>query len=91
VPQDLRARAGEPAVAEYLNKLNEQIVDRSQKSGEAFVSPAQIRGRYLLRACIVNIHTQPADVDATPGILVRTGRAVDAEMRRDATLGAGRA
>ncbi len=81
VPRDLAARVAEPDVAAYLNALNEGIVDRGQRGGEVFVSPAVIRGRYLLRACIVNIHTQPADVDATPAILVQLGRAIDAELR----------
>src|SRR5205823_14824589 len=87
VPQDLRARADEPAVAEYLNKLNQEIVDRAQREGEAFVSPAVVRGRYLLRACIVNIHTQAADVDATPAILVALGRTVDGQLRQAAPGG----
>jgi glutamate/tyrosine decarboxylase-like PLP-dependent enzyme len=91
VPKDLAARAHEPEVAAYLNRLNQELMDRSQKAGEAFVSPAQIRGRYLLRACIVNLHTQPGDVDATPAILARAGRAIDAELRTAALGGAARA
>jgi hypothetical protein len=46
-----------------------------------FVSNAVVRGRYLLRACIVNFHTADADVDAIPEIVVRLGREVDAGMR----------
>jgi hypothetical protein len=40
-----------------------------------------IRGRYVLRACIVNFNTQPADVDALPGIVARLGAALDVELR----------
>jgi hypothetical protein len=40
-----------------------------------------IRGRYLLRACIVNFYTSRADVDAVPDIIVRLGRTIDAEKR----------
>ncbi|MFN8490688.1 MAG: aminotransferase class V-fold PLP-dependent enzyme [Caldilineaceae bacterium] len=70
-----------PAVAAYLNKLNEELLNRLQKSGEAFVSNAVVEGNYLLRACIVNFHTTLADVAALPELVLRLGRAVDAEIR----------
>lgn len=81
VPRDLRARVGEEAVETYLNTLNETVLDRTQSEGEAFVSNAVIRGRYALRACIVNFHTGPADVAALPEIMARAGRRFDAGLR----------
>ncbi|HEY1913592.1 MAG TPA: hypothetical protein VGG73_21875, partial [Vicinamibacterales bacterium] len=61
--------------------INRELLDRLQRSGEAFVSNAIIAGRYLLRACIVNFHTARADVEAVPEIVTRIGRIVDAELR----------
>ena len=83
MPADLRARlsAGDAAVAEYLDALNQALLDRMQKGGEAFVSNAVIGGRYVLRACIVNFRTERADVEALPGIVVRVGRSLDGELR----------
>lgn len=81
VPRDLRGRAAEPAVAEYLNALNRAVLDRTQREGEAFVSNAVIGGRYALRACIVNFHTAPDDVAALPGILAGAAARFDAELR----------
>jgi aromatic-L-amino-acid decarboxylase len=81
VPRDLRATAGEESVEAHLNALNREVLDRLQRGGEVFVSNALVRGRYLLRACIVNFHTALADVEAVPEIVARIGRAVDAEMR----------
>jgi glutamate/tyrosine decarboxylase-like PLP-dependent enzyme len=81
VPHDLRARAGEAEVAAYLDTLNRAVLDRTQRDGEAFVSNAVVRGRYALRACIVNFHTAPADVEALPGILARAAARLDAELR----------
>ncbi len=81
VPADLRARAAEPAVAAYLDQLNQQILDRTQREGEAFVSNAVIAGRYVLRACIVNFRTERSDVEAVPGIMRRVGREIDARAR----------
>ena len=81
VPADLRDGIGTERVDRYLDQLNEALLERVQVSGEAFVSNAIVRGRYLLRACIVNFNTTSADVDALPGIVTRLGRTLDAEMR----------
>jgi len=86
VPEDLRPAIGEGATERYLNTLNEALLDSIQRSGEAFVSNAVVRGRYLLRACIVNFHTGPADVEALPDIVVRLGCSLDATHRPAAML-----
>ena len=77
VPADLRAAPDE----EYLDALNQALLERIQRSGEAFVSNAVIRGRYALRACIVNFNTTAADVDALPDIVARLGRETDRALR----------
>ena len=76
VPAELRATIGEPETNRRLNEINQELLDRLQKGGEAFVSNAVIGGRYLLRACIVNFNTTAADVDALPDIIARVGRSV---------------
>lgn len=79
VPRDL-----DPAAAgaeDYLNRLNAELVLRVQKGGEAFLSNAVVAGRFLLRACITNFRATDADVAMLPGLVVRLGRALDAEMR----------
>jgi glutamate/tyrosine decarboxylase-like PLP-dependent enzyme len=85
IPDDMRSRTSgvEATVSDeqYLNKLNEALLERVQNSGEAFVSNAVIRGMYVLRACIVNFRTRASDVDALPGIVTRLGREVDASLR----------
>jgi glutamate/tyrosine decarboxylase-like PLP-dependent enzyme len=80
VPADLRTRVAEPRVAEYLNALNQRVLEQIQSGGEVFVSNAVIDGRYVLRACIVNMNTRLADVQAVPAIAVRLGRELDREM-----------
>ena len=76
VPTELRATVGTSDTEQRLNRINEELLDRLQKGGEAFVSNAVIGGRYLLRACIVNFNTTAADVDALPDIIARVGRNV---------------
>jgi len=83
VPLDLQARLGEAAVAAYLDRLNEALLERLMAGGEAFVSNAVVEGRFLLRACIVNFRTRESDIDALPEIVARLGRELDAELRDD--------
>lgn len=85
VPEDLRGGMGTAAVEEELDSLNRALLDRLQREGEIFVSNAIVGGRYVLRACIVNFHTERADVEALPEIVVRRGRALRAEQRRGGT------
>ncbi|HEX5547501.1 MAG TPA: hypothetical protein VFX24_08830, partial [Ktedonobacterales bacterium] len=79
VPADLTP--GTQTTEAYLDRLNTALVERLQQGGEVFVSNAVLDGRFLLRACIVNFHTTIADVEALSEIIVRQGRAVDAELR----------
>ena len=81
VPPDLREGASDEAVATYLDDLNREIQARMELGGEAFVSNAVIKGRYALRACIVNFNTDHDDVRALPKIVVRAGRHADADLR----------
>ena len=82
VPQGLNTSA--KGVADYLNTLNTELLDRLQNGGEAFLSNAVINGQFVLRLCIVNFRTMLDDIRALPEIVTRIGRAVDAELRPDA-------
>jgi glutamate/tyrosine decarboxylase-like PLP-dependent enzyme len=79
VPQDLADTSLD--VESYLNKLNEELLNRLQSGGEAFVSNAVVEGKYLLRACIVNFRTTLNDVELLPLIVVRLGKELDTKMR----------
>lgn len=69
VPADLRPRLGDPAVEAALNSLNEDLLRRIEKSGQAFLSNAVIGGKFALRACIVNFRTSEEDIEALPGLV----------------------
>jgi glutamate/tyrosine decarboxylase-like PLP-dependent enzyme len=79
VPRGLKP--GTAPVDEYLNRLNEELLTRLQQSGETFVTNAVVRGKFVLRACIVNFRTTLEDVRALPEIVARLGREVDKELR----------
>src|SRR5579862_1702910 len=69
VPAHLQGRRGDPGVEGELNAINESLLDTIQRGGELYLSNAVIGGRYALRACIVNFHTEGRDVDAVPEIV----------------------
>jgi len=66
---------------EYLDRLNTEILTRLQKSGEVYLSNAVVRGRFLLRSCVVNFRTTAEDIAAIPEIVARTGRAAHRDMK----------
>ena len=71
VPRELRARRDSAEVDEQLNRINQDLLERVEKSGEAFLSNAVVDGRFALRACIVNFNTTDEDVDALPALIAR--------------------
>jgi glutamate/tyrosine decarboxylase-like PLP-dependent enzyme len=81
VPSDLRAKVGQDETEKYLNELNEQLLFKLEKSGEAYVSNAIVGGRFLLRGCIVNFRTSEDDVRALPEIIGRLAQPIDKELR----------
>jgi aromatic-L-amino-acid decarboxylase len=81
VPPDLRPRLGSDPVEDYLDRLNQELLTRIEKGGEAFLSNALVQGRFVLRLCIVNFRTSLADIEFLPGLVVRLGRELDAALR----------
>ncbi len=74
LPADLEEREA------YLNTLNEKLLNALQKNGEVFLSNAVIKGKYCLRACIVNFRTSKKDIEEIIDIIVKEGRRVHEEL-----------
>jgi aromatic-L-amino-acid/L-tryptophan decarboxylase len=81
VPPDLRFKRESEGVQAYLNQLNQELLARLEKSGQAFLSAARIDGKFALRLCIVNFRTTLEGIEALPGIVTRLGMEVDRELR----------
>ncbi len=79
VPPGLKP--GEADDETRIDRLNRELLERLQEGGEVFVSNAVLKGRFALRACIVNFRTQLADVDALIETVVRVGRELHARQR----------
>jgi aromatic-L-amino-acid/L-tryptophan decarboxylase len=48
---------------EKLNEYNAAVLKRVVQRGRVYLSNASIRGKFCLRACIVNHRTKEEDVD----------------------------
>ena len=59
---------------DYLNKLNEELVNNLQEGGEVFLSNAVVNEKYCLRTCVVNFRTSEKDIYEIIEIVVRVGR-----------------
>ncbi len=79
----------DPAQADRLNRLNEELLDRIQKSGEGFLSNAIIGGKFALRLCIVNFRTTAQDVEELAELVVKLGREVSSEQDKSAGAAGG--
>ena len=56
-----------------LDQLNTKIMVRVQHGGEAYLSNATVRGKFVLRACITNFRTTRADIDKTLEVIREAG------------------
>jgi len=44
------------------------------ESGIAFLGPANVKGRFAMRACFMNLRTQPSDVELIMAEILRLSR-----------------
>ncbi len=65
---------------DYLNQLNETLLNELQNGGELFLSNAVINEKYSLRACIVNFRTSEKDIREIIDIVVREGKRVHSKL-----------
>ena len=56
--------------------LNRRLLERLQLGGEAFITSTDLRGRFVLRACIVNYRSTPHDVDRMLDAICTIGAAI---------------
>ena len=66
---------------EYLNKLNEALLNSLQREGKVFLSNAVVKDKYCLRGCIVNFRTSEKDIEEIIEIIVSEGRQIHDKMK----------
>ena len=67
---------------EYLNQLNEALVNKLQQGGKVFLSNAIINEDYCLRSCIVNFRTSKKDIEEIIDIVVEEGKKAHIELSK---------
>ncbi|HEV7904951.1 MAG TPA: aminotransferase class I/II-fold pyridoxal phosphate-dependent enzyme [Pyrinomonadaceae bacterium] len=84
VPPDARRRLSQTTnedertkIEGELNELNERILRAVQRGGRAYVSNAALRGKFALRACIINFRTTRRDIEATLDIIREAAQAIE--------------
>jgi aromatic-L-amino-acid decarboxylase len=87
VPADLRRGLEDEGKRDEtdarLDNLNERVMHRVQRGGEAYVSNALLRGRFALRASITNYRTTRRDIDFTLEVIRRAARKEGKEVMND--------
>jgi len=69
-----RYRTAKPTSEDDLNRRNAEILQLVVRRGRVYLSNAALRGKFYLRACIVNHRTTEADVDEViPEVLAAAG------------------
>lgn len=66
---------------EYLDRLNERLMAAVQSDGRVYFSNAVLRGRFVLRCCIVNFRTEAEHLERVVEVATELGARLDAEMR----------
>ncbi|NGX84316.1 pyridoxal-dependent decarboxylase [Aequorivita sp. KMM 9714] len=66
---------------DYLNKLNEALLNKLQTGGELFLSNAIVNEMYCLRACVVNFRTSKKDIKEIIDIIIREGRKAHSKLQ----------
>jgi len=66
---------------DYLNTLNEALLNALQEGGEVFLSNAIVNEMYCLRACIVNFRTSKRDIEEIIEIVAREGAKVHQKLQ----------
>ena len=61
-------------VAALDDEGNRRTLRRLVEGGTAFLGPAIVRGRFAMRACFMNLRTQPADVESIMADILRLSR-----------------
>jgi aromatic-L-amino-acid decarboxylase len=81
VPEHLQPAASESnaQLNAELDELNTNIMNAVQRGGGAYLSSANIGGKFALRACITNFRTTRSDIDATLEIIREAAKKLAAD------------
>jgi aromatic-L-amino-acid decarboxylase len=80
-PRDLAGREAEPGVGQYLDKLNETLLEAVNRTGQAYLSHTRLHKKLTLRLAIGNIRTTEEHVAHAWTLLREHAAKLDRERR----------
>jgi len=86
-PQGLATRLRSAELAEteqieaYLDQLNGELIEAVNATGEVFLSPTRLRGRFTIRMAIGNIRSDETIINRTWELLTQSARQIDARRQ----------
>jgi aromatic-L-amino-acid/L-tryptophan decarboxylase len=75
-----RHLVNESASEEKLNRLNLALLKRIIARGRVYLSNAELKGKFCLRACVVNHLTKDSDIDAVVAEVLAAGLELQSEL-----------
>jgi hypothetical protein len=72
----------EDASEEVRNHFNLALLKRIVARGKVYLSNAELKGKFCLRACIVNHRTKETDIDAVVSEVLEIAPRVASEMAK---------
>jgi aromatic-L-amino-acid decarboxylase len=67
---------GGPWDDDYLDQLNRSIEAQVQTDGRVFLTATTLRGRFVLRACILHYGTTEGDIEALADVVRQIGLSI---------------
>ena len=67
-------RRGQLLPEEKLDELNQEILLALQRGGKVYLSNARVKGRFALRACLINFRTTRNQVEVTVKEILAEGQ-----------------
>jgi aromatic-L-amino-acid decarboxylase len=81
-PRDLAGRESESKVREYLDALNEALLEAVNRTGQAYLSHTRLHEKFTLRLAVGNIRTTEEHVTRAWTLLREHAQRLDQERRR---------
>jgi aromatic-L-amino-acid decarboxylase len=68
-------------IEEYLEQLNKEVIEAVNATGEVFLSPTRLRGRFTIRMAIGNIRSDETIITRTWELLSLAAQQIDAKRQ----------
>lgn len=82
----VKSKQDERIMEEYLNKVNETLMNEVNESGKIYISHTMVQNRYVLRFGVGNIRTQESHIKMAWELLQETAKEIDSKLRAELVM-----